>query len=157
MNRRYLVPVVAAALLLTGCASPAPASEANNASSSSSAPEATPTPEAVVPLDLSGEWKQTNSKSATSYQTATVTADIITIFWVNEEDSMTATYWVGTFPAPTEDTDTYSFTSQGDVEAMSNQLLASQSETKDFAYLDGKLTYELQALGTTMTVEMTRQ
>jgi len=40
---------------------------------------------------------------------------------------------------------------------METALLASGDDSKDFTYEDGKLTYELTAMGVTMTVEMEKQ
>ena len=102
-------------------------------------------------------WKQTNSNSADSYQAATIAGDIITVNWVNEAESTTALYWVGTYEAPTEATDTFRWTSAGDVAQMETALLASGDDSKEFTYEDGKLKYELTAMGVTMTVEMERQ
>lgn len=34
--------------------------------------------------DLTGEWKQKNSKSDKSYQAATITGDTITIYWISD-------------------------------------------------------------------------
>lgn len=64
---------------------------------------------------------------------------------------------MGTYAAPTEDTETYSWESQADAAALENALLASQDPTKAFAYANGVLSYELTAMGVTMTVEMERQ
>ena len=158
MKLRLLAPLAVVALLLTGCSSAAdPDSTATGGNSGSpAAPEETQTPPAE-PLDLTGEWKQTNSKSAESYQAATISADRIEIDWVNEADSTTAIYWVGTYSAPSEDTGTYSWESQADTAALENALLGSQDPTKTFTYSNDVLSYELTAMGVTMTVEMQRQ
>lgn len=165
MKHRILLPIALAALLLTGCSgSPStPAGEGSGGSSSASATPAEPTTPAAEPtppaadLDLTGEWKQTNSDSATSYQTATIAGDVITVNWVNEAESTTALYWIGTYEAPTEATDTFTWTSVGDVEKMDPALLASGDESKVFTYEDGTLKYELTAMSVTMTVEMAKQ
>lgn len=157
MNHRFLAPLAIAALLLTGCsAADSDSTSAGGTASSSAAPEETQAPPAE-PLDLTGEWKQTNSNSADSYQAATISADRIDVNWVNDADSTKAIYWVGTYAAPTEDTETYSWESQADAAALENALLASQDPTKTFAYANGVLSYELTAMGVTMTVEMQRQ
>ena len=112
MNLRPLVPITIALLLLTGCSAPAP--DANTAASDSQAEAVTaePTEEVVVtPLDLAGEWKQTNSNSADAYQTATITGEQITIDWVNDAEATKAVYWIGSYIAPTEDTESYSWDS----------------------------------------------
>ena len=157
MKHRFLAPLAVAALFLTGCsAADSDATSTGGNASWSTAPEETQAPPAE-PLDLTGEWKQTNSKSADSYQAATLSADRIEVNWVNDADSTKAVYWVGTYAAPTEDTETYSWESQADAAALENALLASQDPTKSFAYANGVLSYELTAMGVTMTVEMERQ
>jgi hypothetical protein len=155
MNLRAIPPIILAALILTGCS--APAAETDDTSSGSGITTETESEVAAAPLDLSGDWKQINSASPDSYQQATIDGDVITVDWVNEAESTTAIYWIGSFEAPTEATDSYSWTSAGDVAAMESAILASQSETKDFSYEDGKLTYELTALGVTRIVEMEKQ
>ena len=40
---------------------------------------------------------------------------------------------------------------------MENAIMASGDSTKIFTFKDGLLTYELTAMGVTMTVEMSRQ
>lgn len=157
MKPRILLPLAIAAFLLAGCSGSAN-SDGNGGgggdeSSSTTEQEAPP----AEPLDLSGEWKQTNSNSRDSYQAATISGDTITIDWVNEAESTTALYWVGTYEAPTEDTDTHAWTSVGDVEQMETALMASGDDSKDFTYENGVLMYELTALGVTMTVEMEKQ
>jgi hypothetical protein len=115
MNLRLLVPLAATLLLLTGCSTPA----ADTVSAPSETQTAEATPEVVVePLDLNGEWKQSNSNSPESYQTATITGDQIAIDWVNDAESTKAVYWIGSYVAPTEDTESYSWDSQGDVALM---------------------------------------
>ncbi|TFC01613.1 hypothetical protein E3O42_09570 [Cryobacterium adonitolivorans] len=158
MNLRPFAPMTVALLLLTGCSAPAP--DANTAASDSQPEAATaePTEEVLVtPLDLAGEWKQTNSNSTDAYQTATITGEQITVNWVNDAEATKAVYWIGSYAAPTEDTESYSWDSQGDVAQMENAILASGDSAKTFTYKDGVLTYELTAMGVTMTVEMNRQ
>lgn len=161
MKLRILAPFVLAALILTGCSAPGTETDAGTSGTDTSTETGTETETETgtpaEPLDLTGNWKQVNSNSADSYQQATIAGDVITIDWVNEAESTTAIYWIGSYQAPTEDTDSFTWTSVGDVAAMENALLASQSETKDFAYEDGKLMYELTALGVTMTVQMEKQ
>ena len=107
------------------------------------------------PLDLTGEWKQVNSNSEDSYQVATISDSSIEVNWVSPDSK--SLYWAGTYEAPTEAVDSYSWDSENDTSKTANALMASDAETKTFSYKDGKLSYELTALGTTMTVEMERQ
>ncbi|HET8928605.1 MAG TPA: hypothetical protein VFN24_12375 [Microbacterium sp.] len=154
MKLRTLAPFVLAALVLTACSAPAAETDTGTTTDTDASTE---TEAPAEPLDLTGEWRQINSNSAESYQQATIAGDVITIDWVNESESTTAIYWIGSYEAPTEDTESFSWTSAGDIAAMENALLASQSKTKDFTYEGGKLMYELTAIGVTMTVEMEKQ
>lgn len=158
MNPRLASVALLALLLLTGCASGGdgvPAASGTGNASEAATSSATPTP--VEPLDLSGEWKQTNSNSDTSYQAATISGEQILINWVNTTNSTTAIYWAGTYVAPTEDVTTFTWDSVNDTTQTENALLASSDPTKTFTYDDGVLKYELTAMGVTMTVEMARQ
>lgn len=159
MKHRLAPLAVVALLLLTGCSSPT-GTDTGTAQSSGSprerAAEETQAPPAE-PLDLTGEWKQTNSNAEDSYQAATISDGQILINWVNVQESTTAIYWVGAYVAPTEDVTTYSWDSANDTAQTENALLASSDPTKTFTYENDVLRYELTALGVTMTVEMSRQ
>lgn len=157
MNHRLAITATAlsALLLLAGCSSPASSNSTSGSHTEGQTQEQGEAP--AEPLDLSGEWKQTNSKSADSYQAATISGDEILINWVNDAESTTAIYWAGTYEAPTEDVDTYTWDSVNDTTQTENALLASSDPTKTFTYEGGKLKYELTAMGVTMTVEMEKQ
>lgn len=113
--------------------------------------------EPATPPDLTGEWVQTNSQSDTDYMKATITEDAIEINWVFESEDMVSLYWAGTFIAPTEPGDEYSWTSENDTEQTDTALLASSDATKDFTYNDGVLSFEASAMGTTSTIKMEQQ
>lgn len=103
-----------------------------------------------APPDLAGEWKQTNSSSDTSYQIATITQTTIEIYWV--ADNSKALYWAGTY-TPGENTE-FSWTSENDHTKTDSAILASGDDTKTFTYKDGKISYDVTALGITTTVEL---
>ncbi len=154
---KFLVLVGGALLALAGCASPAvapsPATSVSSQSSSSPTPTATPDAE---PLNLSGKWKQTNSKSEDSWQAITIKKGIIEIQWVYDKGDTKSVYWVGTFVVPKITEDSYEWISKRDRKKTDNALLASTSKTKKFSYSNGVLSYEVSALGTTTTVEAER-
>ena len=83
-----------------------------------------------------------------------MTADSIEINWVSPDT--TSLYWSGSFTPPTT-ADGYSWTSQGYKDKMSQSLLASQDDTKDFKYENGEITYKASAMGTTTTVHLKKQ
>lgn len=135
-----------ATLTLAGCSAPQAESPTENSADA--------TTEAPAIVDLNGEWEQSNKNSEDNYQAATIADGVITVNWVAPDAK--SIYWIGTLP--TEATgEAFTWTSTGDVEAMSSALLASQSETKDFSYDNGVISYEVTALGTTTTVKLERK
>ncbi len=111
--------------------------------------------EVEKPTDLTGTWKSEENNG--SYQEAIITADSIEINWVSDGGDTKSIYWIGTYEAPTEAVDEYSWTSERDKEATDTALLASTDDTKDFTYKDGVISYEASALGTTTKVELKKQ
>ena len=111
--------------------------------------EIEPTPEPVP--DLFGEWKQTNSHAADSYQIATITDNLIEVYWVVPDQK--AIYWSGTFTPPTKAGD-YSWTSVRDKEKTDYAIFAASAETKKFTYSKGVLSFDVDAFGTTSTIRM---
>lgn len=112
---------------------------------------------APTPPDLTGEWKQTNSNSEDSWQSATIDDNTISVYWVSDNGETKSLYWAGTFIAPTNTDEPYSWNSENDTEQTSAALLASGDETKTFTYEDGQISYEVSALGTTTTVKLEKQ
>lgn len=107
------------------------------------------------PTDLTGTWKSEDNNGA--YMEAVISGDSIEINWVSDGGKTKSIYWVGTYTAPTEYVKEYSWTSERDKEKTDSALLASTADTKDFLYSDGKISYEASALGTTTTVELTKE
>lgn len=127
--------------ILTGCTSTKTNSEDNNAV------------EKQIP-DLTGEWKQENSKSDTAYQAATITGDTISIYWVTDGGDTKSLYWTGSFVAPTTADEPYSWDSANDHSKTKGALLASNADNKTMTYENGILSYEASALGTTTTIKL---
>lgn len=109
------------------------------------------------PLDLTGTWKQTNSQADDSWQEAIIESGTITVNWVSDNGDTKSLYWAGSYEAPSEAVTEYVWTSNNDHEQTDASLLASSDDTKDFAYKDGELSYEVSALGTTTTVRLAKQ
>ena len=110
-----------------------------------------------VPPDLTGQWKQTNSNSEDSYQTASISGNEIEVYWYTESDQTSALYWAGTFEAPTTSDEPYTWDSINDKEKTSSAMLASGDDTKTFTYKDGQISYSVSALGVTSTVILEKQ
>lgn len=110
--------------------------------------------EAKEPTDLTGTWKSEENEGA--WMEATITSDSIQIDWVSDEGKTKSIYWVGTYEAPTNDITEYSWTSERNKEETDTALLASTDDTKDFTYKDDVISYEVSAMGTTTTVELSK-
>lgn len=143
------------ALALAGCgSSEQPADGSGQPAATQEQPKQE---EKAQPLDLTGEWTQSNKNSEDSYQVATISGDTITINWVSNGGDTKSLYWAGSYVAPTEATDSYSWESSNDTEQTDKAMLASSDATKAFKYENGVLSYEASAMGTTTTVKMERE
>ncbi len=92
-----------------------------------------------------------------AYQAAKLTADTISIDWVDTKGGTTSVYWVGTYSAPSAPGD-FTWTSTRDEAATDHALLASTDPTKDFAYAGGKISYQVTMMGgVTKTVTLIRK
>lgn len=153
MKKRIFILLLSAALLaaLAACGSKSPTTS-TNASATPSAKQ-----EKAQPPDLSGEWEQTNSSDADSYQIAEISGSTITIYWYTVSDSTKALYWAGTFEAPTMTDEPYSWSSQNDKTQTSGALLASGDDSKTFTYSKKQISYDVSAMGVTKTVKLEKQ
>ena len=109
------------------------------------------------PPALIGEWKQTNSNSDDSWQSATIGEDAIEVYWVTDNGDTKSLYWAGTFKAPETADESYSWDSENDHEKTDYAMLASGDDIKTFTYKDGELSYSVSALGTTTTVKLEKE
>jgi len=107
--------------------------------------------------DLTGEWKQANSKSDDSYQAATISSNTIEIYWVSDNGDTKSLYWAGSLVAPTTSDEPYIWDSENDHSKTDSAMLASGDDTKTMTYQNGVLSYEASALGTTTTVKLEKQ
>lgn len=110
------------------------------------------------PVDLTGEWKQVNSKPDETYQRATIKDGEITIYWVNEAEKTESLYWAGTYEPMKEAAEIYIWDSVNDKEKTSTAQLASSEETKTFSYnQEEELSYYVSVNGTTKTVTLEKK
>lgn len=152
---KTIATVTLLALLGVGtaaCSAPAGSDDAKTDTSSAAPEEVEEAPE---PVDLTGEWKQTNSGAEDSFQSATITGENIEVYW-NAPD-MQAIYWAGTIEVPADGSTSFTWDSVNDKAKTDNALMASSDDTKTFTYTDGELSYEVTALGTTTTVRLAKQ
>lgn len=107
------------------------------------------------PTDLTGTWKSEANEG--SWMEATISADTISIDWVSDDGNTKSIYWVGTYTAPTEYVEDYTWTSERDKEQTDNALMASTDDTKDFSYSSDKLSYSVSLMGTTTQMELSKE
>lgn len=150
MKKKMAILLIAGTLALsfTACGSES-AGSTDNTEKESAAEEA---PE--EPTDLTGTWKSEDNEG--SWMEASITADTIEINWISDDGKTKSIYWIGTYQAPDEAVDEYSWTSERDKEKTDTALLASTDDTKDFTYKDDIISYEVSAMGTTTTMELTK-
>ena len=145
-----LVLIGSMALSFTACGNSSDSSkEANESSKKTEASAETPNP--VV---LTGKWEYKDDDG--TWMQADITEDTITINWIMDEGNTTAVYWVGTYTAPTEYSEEYTWTSIRDKEATDSALLASLDDTKEFSYSDSskQITYQVTVSGITKTIAL---
>lgn len=140
--RKGRLSLVFVSLMMAGLLSACGTSE--NVSSTSAAP--------AEPLDLTGLWIQEDADD--SYMAAEIKDDTIGVFFILEGDDTPWTYWVGTYAAPVDDEDIYSWTSESTYGG--DGLFASSDDTKDFSYKKGKLQCTVSIQGTKNDVEFVR-
>jgi hypothetical protein len=150
-----LVLIAVLSIGLTGCGSEAGSSSGNAESGitgSTSSSEAA-SPEASKPVNLTGEWEQSN-KGSGSKHVATIVDDTITIYWVTTEDESKSLYWAGSIDQPEEAMAGFTWDSVNDTSKTSSALLASSDDQKTFTLDGDTINYEASALGETWTVEL---
>ncbi len=106
------------------------------------------------PTDLTGTWETEDNDG--SWMEATIESDVISVYWVSDDGDTRSIYWIGSYTAPGESTDDYTWTSERDEEAIGNALLASGSDTKDFTYDGDSISTDVSMLGTTRTMHFYR-
>ena len=153
MKKKILIVMLVGMLAVSATACGRSNDSSSDPDSASNSSEQLEEPE--EPTDLTGTWKSEENDG--SYQEAVITTDRIEINWVSDGGDTKSIYWIGTYDAPTEAVDEYSWTSERNKEETDTALLASTDDTKDFTYKDGVISYEASALGTTKTVELTKE
>lgn len=113
--------------------------------------------DAAGPLDLTGEWVQTNSAAKDRYQAISITEESIDVYWISEREGIYMLYWSGSCKAPTTRKDAYHWKSENNTARTSTSRRGSQAAEKEFSYADGKLTYRVEEGGEPETVEAERR
>ena len=95
------------------------------------------------PPVLTGDWKETGDKSA--YHYAIITGNTIEIYAQSADTR--SLYWAGTFIPPETAEEPYTWTSEADRTKLDRALFGSQSNSKDFTYEKGILSYPYSIMG----------
>lgn len=154
MKRKIVTMLLLAALSVSVVGCGASSSSGNTKENTEASQSEEKEEETKEPTDLTGVWASENKDG--SYQEATITEDSIEINWISDNGATKSIYWSGTYTAPTEFVEEYSWTSDRNKEKTDSALLASTDDTKEFTYKNGKISYEVSAMGTTSTVELTQ-
>ena len=105
------------------------------------------------PPDLTGVWEEEHGEGDTFHR-ALIWADDMEIYWV-DPDGNESLYWAGTFVPPETGGD-YTWESENDLERTEFAMMASTSDTKEFHYQGGQITYQASMLDTEWTVKLER-
>jgi len=105
------------------------------------------------PASLIGEWHQAGS-GTNAWMTASISAGSIQVDMRSRDSSHL--YWMGTFNTDRRPTGEFKIVSLADQDALSSAILGSQDSKKTFEYDDGVLSFKYSALGSTVTVHMTK-
>lgn len=157
MKRSLSLLALASLLILAGCGGAADSDDETGAR-----------PEADIPQipDLTGDWLQSNSESEEAFMSATIVEDTISVDWTmpatddisifdDDGDGLVSfVYWAGSFTAPTDATESYTWTSQADASVLDTALLGSMDDSKDFAYEDGVLSFTVTIQGESTEAEL---
>lgn len=122
-------------LLIAGC---------GNSGSETTSAESENVP--VETLDLEGSWIA-ETQGGGYYLAGFIKGDLIELHWVSSYDQNGSVYWAGSYDAPKDDPDTYTWESERDDDIMATTAYGSSDETRTFTYADGKLTLEGSATG----------
>lgn len=145
-----LVLIGTLVLSLTACGN-----SSSKDNSSSKETTTTKKEEKKEPLNLTGTWKSDENEG--TWMEATISDNVISIDWVTDEGKTKATYWVGSYDAPTTATSEYSWVSNNDHEKTKNALLASNDDTKEFTYKNDILSFTASMQGVSKVVELKKQ
>ena len=94
------------------------------------------TEEKADALDLTGSWIAETQGSG-YYLAGVIHGDLIELHWVSSTDQHGSVYWAGTYKAPKEATDSYSWNSERDEDIMATTSHGAPDASRHFSYQDG--------------------
>lgn len=130
------IALIGAMLLLAGCGSGGNTSSASSEGSSKQGKT----------LDLEGSWVA-ETHGSDYYLAGFIKDGLIELHWVSDYDQNGSVYWAGTYDAPKDDPDTYTWESHRNDAIMNTSAYASVDDVRTITYADGKLTLEASSTG----------
>lgn len=121
--------LVGAMLLLAGCGS--------GGDTSSASTESENAPAEI--LNLEGSWIA-EVQGSDYYLAGFIKDNLIELHWVSSYDQNGSVYWAGSYKAPKDKPDTYTWESTRNDAIMNTSAYASVDASRSFTYADGKLT-----------------
>lgn len=97
-------------------------------------------------LDLEGSWVA-EVQGSDYYLAGFIKDDLIELHWVSSYDQNGSVYWAGSYAAPKDKPDTYTWESSRIDAIMNTSAYCSVDAARTFTYADGKLTLEGSATG----------
>lgn len=110
----------------------------------------------TVPPNLAGEWWAPDTSNKDAYHGIYISGDKIEIYWISDGGATRTLYWAGTYDAPTDGKEPYTWESYSDPSHASG-LLAAAGSSKEFTYANGVISYSASAIGMTTTIEAKKQ
>lgn len=135
MKKKLIILAIASATVLGGCSSSgvsqeeydkvvaerdALKNEKQSEESQENENSVADTEESEKMPDLSGNWEQEGKGE--SYQAGYISDDVIEIYWIT--DGSKALYWSGSYEAPTEKTDSFSWESKNNKEKNKQSVIS---------------------------------
>ncbi len=101
--------------------------------------------------DLTGIWRGENEDG--SKMEIVIRGDALTLTWIADDNTTSYVYWAGTYEAPTEVVEDYSWVSEQDADQTDKYSPEKKEETKEFLYSEGTIRTEVSLTGETTLLQ----
>lgn len=145
---------LALSLALAGCGGGDAPAQDQPAGNDAPAQEQPKEPEPKPNLNLDGVWTFDGADGTKNAMSMIIDGDTMKVTFNLDGGPMV--YWAGTYTAPTSPDDAHKWTSANDKSITGSSFMGSSSDTKDFEYKDGVISFEVTIQGDTAKVEMTK-
>lgn len=145
---------LALSLALVGCGGGDAPAQDQPAGNDAPAQEQPKEPEPKPNLNLDGVWTFDGADGTKNAMSMIIEGDAMKVTFNLDGGPMV--YWAGTYTAPTSPDDAHKWTSTNDKSITGSSFMGSSSDTKDFEYKGGVISFEVTIQGDTAKVEMTK-